>query len=177
MLHFWGNLFESSEAPILWPPDAKSWLIGKHHDAGKDWGQKKGAAEDEMVGWHHWLNGHEFEQTPGDSEGQESLACCSPWSDRGPHDIVTEQQHCFQGTDAELHSLSSSMFPFYLIHSFCPHQSTSCLDCTVSWPSIVISDSVNKPKNDASFTFSFVFLWKIVPVTWFLRKSCLNFKK
>ena len=59
-----------TEAPILWPPYAKSWLTGKDPDAGKDWRQKeKGTTEDEMVGWHHWLNGHEFEQTLGDSEG------------------------------------------------------------------------------------------------------------
>ena len=59
-----------AEAPILWPPDAKSLLIGKDPDAGKDWGQEeKGATEDEMVSWHHWLNGHDFEQTPGDSGG------------------------------------------------------------------------------------------------------------
>ena len=69
-----------AEAPVLWPPDVKSQLIGKDPDAGKDWGQEeKGATEDEMVGWHRWLNGHEFEQTPGDSVGLGSLACCSPW--------------------------------------------------------------------------------------------------
>ena len=69
-----------AEAPILWPPDVKSWLIGKDPDAGKDWGQEeKGATEDDMVGWHHQLDGHAFEQTPWDSEGQGSLACCSPW--------------------------------------------------------------------------------------------------
>ena len=63
-----------AEAPILWPPDAKNWLIGKDLDAGKDWGQKeKGVTEDEMVGWHHGLNGHEFEQTLGDAEGHGSL--------------------------------------------------------------------------------------------------------
>ena len=67
------------EAPILWPPDVKSWLAGKDPDAGKDWGQEKGATENEMVGWHHWTNGYEFEQTSGDSDGQGSLACCSPW--------------------------------------------------------------------------------------------------
>ena len=62
----------------LWPPDAKSQLIGKDSDAWKDWGQeKKGVTEDEMVRWHHWVNGHEFELTPGDGEGQGSLACCS----------------------------------------------------------------------------------------------------
>ena len=68
-------------APLLWPPDVKSQLIGKHPDAGKDWWQEeKATTEDEMVGWHHWLNGREFEQTLGDSEGQGSLLCCSSWS-------------------------------------------------------------------------------------------------
>ena len=66
-----------AEGPILWPPNVKSWFIGKDPDAGKDGGQEKGVAEDKMVGWHHWLNGHEFEQTSGDSEGQGSLASCS----------------------------------------------------------------------------------------------------
>ena len=70
-----------AEAPILWPPDLKSLLIGKDPDAGKDWRQEeKGVTEDEMVGWHHWLNGHEFEQTLGDTEGQGILACYNPWS-------------------------------------------------------------------------------------------------
>ena len=69
-----------AETPILWLSDAKNWHIGKEPDAGKDWGkEEKWVTEDEMVGWHHWLNGHEFGQTPGDSEGQGSLACCSPW--------------------------------------------------------------------------------------------------
>ena len=68
-----------SWSSILWPPDAKSQFIEIDPDAGKDWGQEKGATEDEMVGWHNWLNGHEFEQIPGDSGGQGSLACCSPW--------------------------------------------------------------------------------------------------
>ena len=65
--------------PILWPPDVKSWLIRKDPDAGKDWRQEEnGTTEDEMVGWHHRLNGHEFEQAPGVGDGQGSLACCSP---------------------------------------------------------------------------------------------------
>ena len=69
-----------AEVSILRPPDAKSWLIGKDPDASEDWGQEeKGATKDEMVGWHHGFNRHEFEQTLGDSEGQGSLACCSPW--------------------------------------------------------------------------------------------------
>ena len=70
-----------AEAPILWPPYAKNWLIGKDHDSGKDWRQEeKGMTEDKMVEWHHWLKGHEFEQALGDGEGQGSLACCSPWA-------------------------------------------------------------------------------------------------
>ena len=69
-----------TETPILWPPDAKSWFIGKDPDAGKDWRrEEKGTTEDEMVGWHHWLIGLESEKTLGDGEGQGSLVCCSPW--------------------------------------------------------------------------------------------------
>ena len=68
-----------AETPILWPPDAKNWLTGKDPDAGKDWGQEeKGMTEDEMVRWHHWLDGHEFEQATGVGDGQGSLPCCSP---------------------------------------------------------------------------------------------------
>ena len=67
-----------AEAPIIWPPNAKNWLIGKDPDAGKNWRQEKGMAEDEMVGWHHGLNRHKFEQAPGDGDGQGSLACYSP---------------------------------------------------------------------------------------------------
>ena len=68
-----------AEGLVLWPPDAKNWLIGKEPDAGKDWGQEeKGTTENEMAGWHHWLNGHKFEQASGNGEGQGSLVCCSP---------------------------------------------------------------------------------------------------
>ena len=68
-----------AEALKLWPPDAKNWLTGKDPDAGKDWRQEKGMTEDEMVGWHHWLHGHEFEQALVVDDGQGSLACSSPW--------------------------------------------------------------------------------------------------
>ena len=88
---FIGRTDVEAEAPILWPPDAKSWLIGKDPDVGKDWGQEeKGTTEDEMVGCHHWLNGHELEQTLGNDEGQVSLAPCSPRDHRVGHDWVTE---------------------------------------------------------------------------------------
>ena len=90
---FIGRTDAEAEAPILWPRDPKTWLIGKDPDAGKDWRQEeKGTTEDEMVGWHHWLNGHEFEQTPGNSGGQRWLACCSPWGNRVGHDLATKQQ-------------------------------------------------------------------------------------
>ena len=70
-----------------------TWFIGKDRDAGKNWGQEeKGTTEDKRVGWHHWLNGCEFEHTQGDSIGQRSLACCSSWSSRVGHDLVTKQQ-------------------------------------------------------------------------------------
>ena len=94
---FIGRTDVEAETPILWPTDAKSQLIGNDPDAGKGWMQEdKGMTEDEMVGWHHWFNEHEFEQTPGDSEVQGSLVCCSAWglkeSQRVRHDWATEQQ-------------------------------------------------------------------------------------
>ena len=69
-----------AETPVLWPPHVKSWLIGKDSDTGRDWGQEeKGMTEDEMAGWHHWLDGHESEWTPGVGDGQGGLACCNSW--------------------------------------------------------------------------------------------------
>ena len=86
---FIGRNDAEAEAPILWPPDTKSQLIQKELDAGKDWRQEKRVTEDEIIGWHHWLNGHEFEQAPGDSEGQGRLICCSPW---GRRELETSEQ-------------------------------------------------------------------------------------
>ena len=75
-----GRTYAKAEAPILWPPEAKSWLTEKDPDTGKDWRQEeKRMTEDETVGWHHQIDGHECEQTVGDSGGQRSLVCCSPW--------------------------------------------------------------------------------------------------
>ena len=76
---FIGRTDAEAETPILCPPDAKNWLLGKDPDPGKDWRWAKGTTEDEMVGWHHWLNGHEFEQALGVGDGLGSLVCCSPW--------------------------------------------------------------------------------------------------
>ena len=100
---FIGRTDTEAEGPILWPPDAKNQLIEKDPDFLKDWRQeKKGETEEEMVGWHHWHNGHEFEQTLGDSEEQGWLARCSPWGRRelGHHSTTEQQQHCELDTNA-----------------------------------------------------------------------------
>ena len=77
---FFGRNDAKAETPVLWPPLAKSWLIGKDSDAGRDWGQEEmGTTEDEMAGWHHWLDGCESEWTPGVGDGQGGLACCDSW--------------------------------------------------------------------------------------------------
>ena len=77
---FIGRTDAEAKASVPWPPEVKSQLIGEDPDAGKDWRrEEKGMTEDEMIGWHHWLNGHEFEQALGVSEGQGSPACCSLW--------------------------------------------------------------------------------------------------
>ena len=86
---FIGRTDIEAEIPILWPPDAKSWLIWKDPDAGKDWEQKKGMTEDEMVGWHHQLNGHGFGWTPGVGDGQGGLVCCGS---RGHKELDTMER-------------------------------------------------------------------------------------
>ena len=87
---FIGRTNAEAETPVLWPPDAKNWLIWKDPDARQDWSQeKKGMTDDEMVGWHHRLDGHEFEWALGVGQGQRSLACCSPW---GRKELDTTEQ-------------------------------------------------------------------------------------
>ena len=90
---FTGRTDAEAETPMFWPPDVKNWLTGKELDAEKVWRlEKKGATEDEMVEWHHWLDGHEFEQAPRDNAGERGLAYCSPQGCKVRHDWVTEQQ-------------------------------------------------------------------------------------
>ena len=85
-----GRIDAEAETPIFWPPDVKNWLIGKDPDAQNDWRQEeKWTTEDEMVGWHHWLDGHEFEQAPEVGDEQGGLACCSPWGHK--ESDMTEQ--------------------------------------------------------------------------------------
>ena len=102
-----------AEAPIPWPPDVKSWLVGKDPDAGKDGGQEeKGVPEDEIVGWHHRLDGHEFEQAPWDIEGQGSLAMLQfMGSQRAGHDLDTEQQqNALEKTDCHIGQNAKSCY-------------------------------------------------------------------
>ena len=100
---FWvsiGGTDAEAETPILWPPDAKHWLIWKAPDAGKDWRQlEKGTTEDEMVGWHHQLSGCKFEQVPGDGDGQGSLVYCNPWSHK---ELGTTEWTAAQSTESFL---------------------------------------------------------------------------
>ena len=87
---FTGRTDVEAGAPVLWPPDGKNWLTGKDPDAGKNWRQEKGMTEGKMVGWHHRLDGHEFELALRISDGQGSLVSCSPWDCRVGHNWVTE---------------------------------------------------------------------------------------
>jgi len=88
---FIGRTDAEDETPTLWPLDAKNWLIWKDPDAWKDWRwEEKGMTKDELVGWHHWLDGHEFEEALGVGDRQENLVCCSPWSHRVSHNWATE---------------------------------------------------------------------------------------
>ena len=109
---FFGRNDAKAETPILWPRHAKSWLIGKDSDAGRDWGQEeKGTTENEMAGWHHWLDGCEFEWTLGVGDGQGGLACCDLWGHKESDtterliwsDLIWSIIHC-------INSCSQSLF-------------------------------------------------------------------
>ena len=92
---FIGRTDAKAETPVLWPPYAKCWLIGKDSDAGRDWGQEKGTTEDEMAGWHHWLNGRESGWTLGVGDGQGGLACWDSWGHK--ESDTTEQLNWTDG--------------------------------------------------------------------------------
>ena len=109
-----------AETPILWPSHAKSWLIGKDPDAGRDWGQEeKGTTEDEMAGWHHQLDGHEFEWTLGVCDGQGGLVCCNSWgckeSDTTERLNWTELILCFVKTMCNIHKIFLSFLGIQII--------------------------------------------------------------
>ena len=96
---FFGRNDTKAETPVLWPPDVKSWLIGKDPDAGRGWGQEeKGMTEDEMAGWYHQLNRHEFEWIPGIGDGQWGVVCCDSWGHK--ESDMTEQLNWTEGVSA-----------------------------------------------------------------------------
>ena len=126
---FIGRTDVEAETPIFWPPDAKSWLIWKDPDAWKDWGQEeKGMTEDEMVRWHHWLNGYGLWWTPGVGDGQGGLACCGSWDRRVRHDWATELNW------SEPQSTSSLVFAdcIELLHLGLKEYN----QCDFRWPSV-----------------------------------------
>ena len=124
---FIGRTDVEAETPILWPPDAKNWLIWKDPDDGGDWGQEeKGTIEDEMVGWHHWHNGHGFGWTLGIGDGQGGLACCGSWGRK--ESDMTEQ---LNWTDSSVPFVPLSKFEKILIHEFIS-QSTNVWVLTLS---------------------------------------------
>ena len=110
---FIGRTDAESETEILWPSDAKNWHIWKDPDA---WRWEKGTTEDEMVGWHHWLNGHEFEQAPGVGNGQGSLVCCSPWD---PKELDTTERQNW--TELTIHTVVWPSTP-PILRTFLPFQ-------------------------------------------------------
>ena len=113
-----GKTDAEAETPILWPPHAKSWLIGKDPDAGRNWGQeKKGTTEDEMAGWHHWLDAHEFERTPGVGDGQGGLVCCNSW---GRKESDTTEQLNWIELNRIKYYVNVSIIDFEMLDCNCP---------------------------------------------------------
>ena len=117
---FFGRNDAKAETPVLWPPHAKRWLIGKDSDAGRDRGQEeKGMTEDEMAGWHHWFDGRKSEWTPGVGDGQGGMACCSSWGHK--ESDTTEQLNWTElnwVTNDVDHLLLYSDFGFMVIYIY-----------------------------------------------------------
>ena len=131
---FFGRNDTEAETPILWPPHAKSRLIGKDPDAVWDWGQEeKGTTEDEMAGWHHWLDGHEFEWTPGVGDGQGGLACCDSWG-RKESDMTEQLNWTELRSLLELPTIQSSPTAF-MDSNFALYQDLQVyiLKCEMQW--------------------------------------------
>ena len=124
---FIGRTDIEAETPILWPLDAESWLIWKDPDAGKDWGQEeKGMTKDEMVGWHHWHNGHGFGWTLGVGDGQGGLVCCGSWC-RKESDTTERLNWTASDISTCQHNAGESSFQ-PKISLFLPHSDVHCVD-------------------------------------------------
>ena len=133
---FFGGNDAEAETPVLWPPHAKSWLIGKDSDAGRDWGQEEeGMTEDEMAEWHHWLDGHESEWTLGVGDGQGGLACCDSWVRKGSD--TTEQLSW-----TELNWKSISLLMGRVLFSQCCIYFVSCNHVAIFVNSLFVEDEL-----------------------------------
>ena len=166
-----------AEVSVLWPPNAKNWLIGKDPDTGKDWRQEeKGATEEEMVGWHHRLNEHEFEQTLGDSEGQGMVACCSPWGCR--ESDMTEWQNN-SSNPCPSHrwrcpTITSSLRPSPPAFSLSQHLGFSNeLALPIRWPKNWSFSFSISPSNEYSGLISCRMDWFDLLADQWTLKSCL----
>ena len=125
----WIFIGSFTETPILWPPDAKNWLIGKDPDVEKDWRrEEKGRTEDEMVGWHHQLDGHAFEQDLGVGDRQGSLACCSPW---GCKKLDTTEQ--LNWTELAMLNSWPKLFKGDFLNSWCSPLKRNFVHTSTSW--------------------------------------------
>ena len=152
---FNGGTDAEAEVSILWPPDTKSQLTVKDPDAGKDWRQEKGTTEEETVGWHHRLNAHKLEQTPEDSEGQGSLACCSPLGHRVGHNLATEQQWVWS---FRRDSSDTSLFP-YQVHLPIGTTSQNAMSPVSSWAQRNESHLLSDINDQGHIKFSSEYWW------------------
>ena len=134
---FIGRTNADAETPILWPPDMKSWLIWKDPDAGKDWGQEKGTTEDELVGWHHQLDGHGFGQTLGVGDGQGGLVCCNSWG-RKESDTTEWLNWTELNSAYKVNKQGDNIQPWCTPFPICIQSVVPCLVLTVaSWPEYI----------------------------------------
>ena len=132
---FFGRIDAKAETPILQPPNAKTWLIGKDSDAGRDWGQEeKGMTEDEMAGWHHWLDGQEFGWTPGVGDGQGGLACCDSW---GHKELDTTEW--LNWTELNFHSYPAFTYCYALLYFLCTYTKPQGWPGACSWSGLLLS--------------------------------------
>ena len=142
-----------AETPTLWPPRVNSWLIGKDPDVGRDWGQEeKGTTEDEMAGWHHWLNGCESGWTPGVGDGQGGLACCDSWGRK--ESDTTERLNWTEQNWFTLQSFQSSLFRFDQINP-----SSQCHFC-FDLPQMLLIINLVRFRSSSKFYVILLFSWR-----------------
>ena len=154
---FFGRNDAKAETPVLWPPHAKSWLIGKDSVAGRDWGQEdKGTTEDEMAGWHHWLDGCESAWTPGVGDGQGDLACCDSW---GRKELDTTEQLNWTDWYKQIFSVDVNKIWFY---PFCTeNQETQGISCPVLllFSFLFLLDHILRNRSSWNMCSTSIFFW------------------